>query len=82
MGTGSVFLDTYIYCSAVKEQKNKKFQFNKIDKNARSREYTGCIEWLIDAGVIIECQCLVYPELPLKGNVDEGKFKLSFCAFY
>ena len=51
-------------------KENKKFQFNKIDKNARSREYTGCIEWLIDAGVIIECQCLGYPELPLKGNVD------------
>ena len=30
-------------------KENKKFQFNKIDKNARSREYTGCIEWLIDA---------------------------------
>ena len=59
-------------------KENKKFQFNKIDKNARSREYTGCIEWLIDAGVIIECQCLGYPELPLKGNVDEGKFKLYY----
>lgn len=59
-------------------KENKKFQFNKINKNARSREYTGCIEWLIDAGVIIECQCLGYPELPLKGNVEEGKFKLYY----
>lgn len=59
-------------------KENKKFQFNKIDKNARSREYTGCIEWLIDAGVIMECQCLGYPELPLKGNVEEGKFKLYY----
>lgn len=59
-------------------KENKKFQFNKIDKNARSREYTGCIEWLIDAGVVTECKCLGYPELPLKGNVDEGKFKLYY----
>lgn len=59
-------------------KENKKFQFNRIDKNARSREYTGCIEWLIDAGVITECKCLGYPELPLKGNVEEGKFKLYY----
>lgn len=59
-------------------KENKKFQFSKINKNARSREYTGCIEWLIDAGVIIECKCLGYPELPLKGNVEEGKYKLYY----
>ena len=59
-------------------KENKKFQFNKIEKNARSREYTGCIEWLADAGVILECNCLIYPELPLKGNVDESKYKLYY----
>ena len=59
-------------------KENKKFQFNKIAKNARSREYTGCIEWLKDAGVITECSCLQYPELPLKGNVEEGKYKLYY----
>ena len=59
-------------------KENKKFQFNKIEKNARSREYTGCIEWLIDAGVITECKCLQFPELPLKGNVEESKYKLYY----
>lgn len=59
-------------------KENKKFQFNKINKNARSREYTGCIEWLIDAGVITECNCLQYPELPLKGNIEESKYKLYY----
>ncbi len=59
-------------------KENKKFQFNKIDKNARSREYTGCIEWLIDAGVITECNCLQFPELPLKGNTEENKYKLYY----
>lgn len=59
-------------------KENKKFQFNKIDKNARSREYTGCIEWLKDAGVVIECNCLQYPELPLKGNIEESKYKLYY----
>ena len=59
-------------------KENKKFQFSKIEKNARSREYTGCIEWLIDAGVITECNCLIFPELPLKGNIDESKYKLYY----
>ena len=59
-------------------KENKKFQFNKIEKNARSREYTGCIEWLIDAGVITECNCLQFPELPLNGNVEESKYKLYY----
>ncbi|MCR5279680.1 MAG: DUF4143 domain-containing protein, partial [Lachnospiraceae bacterium] len=59
-------------------KENKKFQFNQIDKNARSREYTGCIEWLKDAGVITECSCLQFPELPLKGNTNESKYKLYY----
>jgi predicted AAA+ superfamily ATPase len=59
-------------------KENKKFQFKKISKNARSREYAGCIEWLIDAGVITECNCLQYPELPLKGNIEESKYKLYY----
>ena len=59
-------------------KENKKFQYNKIEKNARSREYTGCIEWLIDAGVIVACKCLAFPELPLKGNTDDDKFKLYY----
>ena len=59
-------------------KENKKFQFNKIEKNARSREYSGCIDWLIDARVIMQCNCLLYPELPLKGNIDESKYKLYY----
>lgn len=59
-------------------KENKKFQFNKVEKNARSREYTGCIEWLKDAGVIVECNCLQFPELPLKGNIVENKYKIYY----
>lgn len=59
-------------------KENKKFQFNKLEKNARSREYSGCIEWLIDSGIINACYCLSYPELPLKGNYDASKFKLYY----
>ena len=59
-------------------KENKKFQLSKIDKKARSREYMGCITWLEDAGVISVCYCLQYPELPLKGNYDDSKFKIYY----
>ena len=71
-------LSVYRSIPAQLAKENKKFQFNKINKNARSREYTGCIEWLADAGVVSICNCLLYPELPLKGNADESKFKLYY----
>ena len=57
-------------------QENRKFQFSKVARGGRAREYTGCVEWLLDAGVISICYCLNFPELPLKGNYDESRFKL------
>ena len=57
-------------------RENKKFQLSKVAKGARSREYFGCVEWLLDAGVVSICHCLRFPELPLTGNDDEAKYKL------
>lgn len=59
-------------------KENKKFQYAKISKSARAREYAGCIEWLKDAGVVVQCCCLNFPELPLQGNYDSEKFKLYY----
>ena len=58
---------------------NKKFQISKVAKGARFKDYRGCIEWLRDAGLINICYCLNYPELPLRGNYDDTKYKLYFC---
>lgn len=55
---------------------NKKFQITKVARGARFKDYRGCIEWLCDAGIINACYCLSFPELPLKGNYDETKYKL------
>lgn len=55
---------------------NKKFQITKVASNARFRDYRGCIEWLKDAGIINICYCMHFPELPLKGNYDETKYKI------
>ncbi|MCD8387930.1 MAG: ATP-binding protein [Bacteroidales bacterium] len=57
-------------------QENKKFQITKIASGAKTRDYWGCVEWLLDAGVINICYCLNFPELPLKGNIDPSKYKL------
>lgn len=59
-------------------KENKKFQYSKMDKSARAREYQGCIDWLKDAGVVNICYCLAFPELPLKGNYEASKFKLYY----
>lgn len=58
---------------------NKKFQISKVAAGARFKDYRGCIEWLSDAGMIQVCYCMNYPELPLKGNFDETKYKIYFA---
>lgn len=57
-------------------QDNRKFQISKVAKGARFKDYWGCIDWLVDAGIVNRCYCLQFPELPLKGNYDESKYKL------
>lgn len=58
---------------------NKKFQISKVASGARFKDYRGCIEWLSDAGMIHLCYCLHSPELPLRGNYDDTKYKLYFA---
>lgn len=74
----SKIISVYRSIPAQLAKENKKFQFNKLEKNARSRDYAGCIDWLVDAGVVTKCTCLYFPELPLKGNADESRFKLYY----
>ena len=59
-------------------KENKKFQISKVASGARFKDYRGCIEWLEDAGIINIAYCLNFPELPLKGNYDEEKYKIYF----
>ena len=58
---------------------NKKFQLSKVASGARFKDYRGCIEWLNDSGMINLCYCLQFPELPLKGNYDDSKYKIYFA---
>lgn len=68
----------YNHISTFLAKENKRFQISKIARNARNRDYIGCIEWLADAGVVNLCYCMDYPELPLKGNYDPKLYKIYF----
>ena len=57
-------------------RENKKFRISKVASGARFKSYWGCIEWLESAGVVNVCHCLHTPDLPLRGNYDESKYKL------
>ena len=57
-------------------KENKKFQISKVAKDARFRDYRGCVEWLQDAGVINVCRAMSFPELPIGGNQRDDKFKI------
>lgn len=57
---------------------NKKFQITKVASGARTREYVGVVDWLLNAGIINPCYCMDVPELPLKGNYNPDNFKLYF----
>jgi len=58
---------------------NKKFQISKVASGARFRDYRGCAEWLVDAGMVNICYNMEFPELPLGGNYDPDIFKLYFA---
>ena len=68
----------YNHISTFLSKENKRFQITKIAKNARNRDYIGCVEWLADAGVINICYCLNQVELPLKGNYDPKLYKVYY----
>lgn len=68
----------YNHISTFLAKGNKRFQITKIARNARNRDYMGCVEWLADAGVVNVCYCLNQPELPLKGNYDPKMYKIYF----
>ena len=57
-------------------KENKKFQFSKIDKQARKRDYETSLDWLIASQLVTPCYFVNKVETPLKGFAEEEKFKL------
>ncbi len=63
---------------AVLGRENKKFTFAQIKAGARAAQYEQAITWLVQAGVVLRCQRIKTPKMPLRSHVDERAFKLYF----
>ena len=57
---------------------NKKFRISKVENGARTREYVGTVDWLVNSGIINISYCMEKPELPLGGNYNPDNFRLYF----
>ena len=53
-----------------------KFQYSKVSKNAKSRDYELPLDWLISANMVLKVNSVSIPEKPLKGFEDKETFKL------
>lgn len=58
---------------------NHKFQISKIDHGARSREYVGVDQWLIDAGLILKASNLTTLQLPLNAYANTDDYRIYFA---
>ena len=59
-------------------KENKKFQYGKIEKNARSRDYETALDWLLSSNLVLKCNLVDRVESPLKGFMNANMFKLYF----
>lgn len=55
---------------------SNKFQYSKINSNARSRDYETAMQWLISSTMIYKCNLLKTVQIPPKAYCDEEYFKL------
>lgn len=57
-------------------EKNRRFQFSKIESGASKRKYESSIEWLISSGMAISCNLVERVNIPLKAYENVNMFKL------
>ncbi len=67
-----------IYKSILPQLSNpsNKFQYSKLNKNARSRDYIEPLNWLISSSMRYKSNLVKNIQIPLKGFIDENYFKL------
>ena len=57
-------------------KENNKFVFSHVKQGKRSAELEDAMQWLIDAGLIIQLYLVEKPEVPLSGFADRTYFKV------
>lgn len=58
------------------ENTSKKFQYSKIKKGARSKDYESALNWLYSSNLIHKCTVLNSINIPPKAYIDNEVFKL------
>jgi len=69
---------TRVYNSLPSQLSNlsNKFQYSRIDKDARARDYITSIDWLEASNMVLRAKCTKLPSIPLEGFIDVDTFKL------
>ena len=57
---------------------NKRFRYAALGKHARARDYRGSLQWFVAAGLVLKCDNVKTPRLPLAGYREEGIAKAYF----
>jgi predicted AAA+ superfamily ATPase len=57
-------------------KENKKFKISAISKNARLREYSTALQWLVDSGIVHKISNINQIDVPLAAHADRSVFKL------
>ena len=55
---------------------SNKFQYSKIEKGARARDYETSLDWLEASNMVVRSKCVKNSEIPLEGFILEDTFKL------
>ncbi|MDW7761891.1 MAG: DUF4143 domain-containing protein [Acidobacteriota bacterium] len=56
-------------------RENKKFKYSDVRKGGRAGQFESAIEWLRNAGLILQSINITRPRLPLAGQADSQRFK-------
>lgn len=67
-----------IYYSIASQLANnsRKFQYSKIESNARASTHESALNWLIYSGLVNISECVSNPQKPIKGFVQNDVFKV------
>ena len=57
-------------------KENKKFIYGQLRGGARAKDFQMAIQWLTDAGLLVKCNRISKPEIPLLAFQDLSVFKL------
>ena len=68
----------YDSLSSQLQNASKKFQYSVIEKNAKSRDYSQPLDWLIESNMVQLCKCVKLPQKPLLGFAADDIFKIYY----